>query len=418
MDKPRDKKVARNRKIRRIIYALLVIAAIPLITLGLARLKPAAPSVDGGTLWRGKVERGEMLRQVRGLGTLVPEEIRWIPAATQGRVEKRLIEPGTVVNPDTVIFILSNPELERDALDAETQLKAAQAEYENQRVQLESQRLNQRAQAATVRADYQQARLQAEANEALAKQGLISDLTLKVSKNRAEELQARDQIEQKRLEIGLAAIKAQMSVQQARVDQLKALYELRRKQLGSLRVRAGMHGVLQQLAVEVGQQVTQGQNLARVADPSRLKAQVKIAETQAKDIQIGQRAEIDTRNGVIPGHVIRIDPAAQQGTVTVDVALDGELPKGARPDLSVDGMVELERLTNVLYVPRPASAPENGTISLFKLLPSGKEAVRVPVKLGRSSVSTIEVLDGLQAGDTVILSDTSAYDSYSRIRLN
>jgi HlyD family secretion protein len=418
MDKPRDKKVARNRKIRRIAYILLVVAAIPLITLGLARLKPAAPGVDGGTLWRGKVERGEMLRQVRGIGTLVPEEIRWIPAATQGRVERRLIEPGTVVKPETVIFELSNLELERDALDAETQLKAAEAELANQRVQLESQRLTQQAQSATVRADYNQARLQAEANEVLAKEQLISDLTLKVSKSRAEELKSRDEIERKRLEIAADSTRAQIAVYQARVDQLKALHELRRKQLDSLRVRAGMNGVLQQLAVEVGQQVTQGQNLARVADPARLKAQVRIAETQAKDIQVGQRAEVDTRNGVIEGRVIRIDPAAQQGTVAVDVALDGELPKGARPDLSVDGTVELERLENVLYVQRPASAPENGTISLFKLTPDGKEATRVQVKLGRSSVSTIEILEGLQVGDTVILSDTSAYDSYNRIRLN
>lgn len=418
MDVPRSQSVKRKKRIRQAIYGIVIIAAVSGATVGLAKLKPAAPTIERGTIWPGEVKRGEMLRQVRGIGTLVPEEIRWIPAVTNGRVEKRLVKPGAIVKADTILIELSNPELERDAIDAATQLKAAEAELANQKVQLQSQRLNQQAQAATVRADYQQAKLQAEAFETLAQEGLSSDLNTKQAKSRAEELANRDRIEQERLSIGTESVRAQIAVYQARVDQLKALYELRRKQLDSLKVRAGMSGVLQELPVQVGQQVTAGTNLARVADPSRLKAEVKIAETQAKDIVVGQRAEVDTRNGIVEGRVIRIDPSVQQGTVTVDVSLEGELPKGARPDLSVDGTIELERLNNVLYVQRPAFGQEKSTISLFKIVEGGKEAVRTQVKLGRSSVSTIEVLEGLQVGDQVILSDTSQYDNVNRIRLN
>ncbi|MFN0119162.1 MAG: efflux RND transporter periplasmic adaptor subunit, partial [Blastocatellia bacterium] len=283
---------------------------------------------------------------------------------------------------------------------------------------LQSLRLNQQSQAASVRADYARARLTAEANEQLSKEGLVSDLILKQSKSQADELGARDKIEQQRLDIGVRAIDAQVAVYQARVEQLAALHNLRRKQLDSLKVRAGMSGVVQEVPVQVGQQVTIGTNLARVADPSRLKAEVRIAETQMKDLLIGQRAEIDTRNGIIEGHVMRIDPAAVQGTVLVDVALDAGLPKGARPDMSVEGTVELERLKNVLHVQRPAFGQENSTVSLFKMIEGGKEAVRVKVKFGRTSVSFIEVLEGLNAGDQVILSDTSQYDSVERIRLN
>ncbi|HYE76062.1 MAG TPA: HlyD family efflux transporter periplasmic adaptor subunit, partial [Blastocatellia bacterium] len=350
MDVARSKSVKRNRRIRQIIYGVIALLVICGATVGLARLKPAAPSVDGGTLWRGEVKRGEMLREVRGIGTLVPEEIRWIPATTDGRVEKRLVKPGATVTPDTIIIELSNPIVERDAVDAATQLKAAEAELENQKVQVQSQRLNQQAQAATVRADFQQAKIQAEAYETLSKEGLYSDLQTKQARSRAEELATRDRIEQERLAMGVEAMKSQISVYQARVDQLRALYDLRRRQLDSLKVRAGQNGVLQELPVQVGQQVTAGTNLARVADPLRLKAEVKIAETQAKDIVVGQPAKIDTRNGIVAGRVTRIDPSVQQGTVTVDVSLDEELPKGARPDLSVDGTIELERLDNVLFV--------------------------------------------------------------------
>ncbi|MCS6805933.1 MAG: efflux RND transporter periplasmic adaptor subunit [Acidobacteriota bacterium] len=417
MDIPRPS-VARRKRLRRALYGLIGLGLIVLITVGVSRLKPAPPSVERATVWIDTVKRGPMLRQVRGLGTLVPEEIRWIPAATEGRVERRLVQPGAVVKSDTVLLELSNPELEQAALEAKMQLRAAEAEYTNLRVQLESQLLTQRAQAAAVQAEYHQAKLQAEANEELAKDHLISDLILKLSQVRAEELSTRFEIEQKRLAIMAESVKAQLAVQQARVEQLRALYELRRSQVEALHVRAGTGGVLQQVLVEVGQQVTPGTNLARVADPTRLMAQIRIPETQAKDVQIGQTAAIDTRNGIVPGRVVRIDPAVQNGTVTVDVALEGPLPKGSRPDLSVDGTIEIERLEDVLYVGRPAFGQEKSTVGLFKLINGGREAVRVPVKLGRSSVNTIEILDGLQPGDQVILSDMSAWDAFDRIRLN
>ncbi len=418
MDVPRSDKVKRNKRIRRILYVILTIAIISGATVGLSKLKPAAPSIDAGTVYAGDVVRNEMVRNVRGIGTLVPEEIRWIPATVSGRIEKRNVKPGAVVRADTVLIELSNPEIERDVLDARTQVDAAKAELRNQEVQLQSQRLNQQAQAATVRADFTRSKLQAEANETLAKEGLVSDLILKQSKSQADELATRNRIEQERLEIGTKSIEAQTAVYKARVAQLEALYELRRKQLDSLKVRAGINGVVQEVPVQVGQQVAIGTQLARVADPSRLKAEVKIAETQAKDIAIGQSAQIDTRNGIIEGRVIRIDPGATQGTRTVDVQLNGELPKGAVPDLSVDGTIELERLRDVLNMPRPAFGQENSTISLFKYVEGGREAVRVQVKLGRSSVNKIEILEGLNVGDRVILSDTSQYDSFNRIRLN
>ncbi len=418
MDVPRGKSVARNKKIKRIIYVVVALAAIGGASWALSRLKPAAPSIESGTVWPGEVKRGEMIRNVRGIGTLVPEEIRWIPAVTNGRIEKRHVKPGATVRADTIIIEMSNPELERDALDAFTQLRGAEAELANQKVQLQSSRLTQESQAATVRSDFQQAKMQAERDEILAKEGLTSDLNAKLSRGRAETLGNRDQIEQKRLNIVDDAIKAQVQVYEARVQQYKALYELRRGQLDSLKVRAGVNGVVQEVPIQEGQQVTQGTNLARVIDPTRLKAEVRVAETQTKDLVVGQRAEIDTRNGIIEGRVIRIAPTAQQGTVTVDVELLTELPKGARPDLSVDGTIELERLKDVLYMQRPAFGQAQSQITLFKMLPDGKEAVRVPVKLGRDSVSFIEILEGLNVGDKVILSDTSQYDSVNRIRLN
>jgi HlyD family secretion protein len=313
---------------------------------------------------------------------------------------------------------MSNPELERDVLDAKTQLDGAKADLANQKVQLESARLSQQSQAATVRADYSQAKIDAEAKAQLAKEGLFSELELKKLKSRADELATRDQIEQKRLEISLDAIKSQIMVYESRIQQFTALYELRRRQLDSLKVRAGMSGVVQEIPAQVGQQVAIGTNLARVADPGRLKAEVRIAETQARDIVQGLRAEIDTRNGVIEGRVLRVAPSAQQGTVLIDVALEGDLPRGARPDMGVDGTIEFERLENVLYMQRPAFGQEKGKITLFKIIEGGKEAVRVPVTLGRSSVSTIEIVEGLNVGDQVILSDTSQYDNVNRIRLN
>lgn len=417
MDIPR-KTAARNKKIRRIIYAAVVLAAIPLITLGLSRLKPAAPSVDAGQVWPDVVKRGPMLRSVRGLGTLVPEEIRFIPAASSGRVERRLLQPGTNVSADTVLFELSNPELEQQSMEADSQLASAQAAFENRKVELESTILNQQALAATVQADYSQAKLTAESNESLYKQGLLPELQLKLSRTRAQELSTRNGIEEKRLAINTEALKTQLAVQQALLDQARELAKLRRRQLEELKVRAGISGVLQEVLVQVGQQVEPGTNLARVADPKRLKADVKIAETQAKDIQIGQTAQVDTRNGIVPGRVIRIDPAVINGTVTVDIRLEGELPRGARPDLSVDGTVELEKLDDVLYVGRPAFGTENSTVSLFRYDADGKTADRVQVKFGRSSVNQIEILEGLRVGDKVILSDTSQWDNVNRIRLN
>jgi len=409
---------ARERRIRRIIYGAAGLVAIALITLGLSRLKPAAPSVERGTVWIDTVKRGPMLRQVRGLGTLVPEDIRWIPATTEGRVERIVLKPGTTVKPDSVIIELSNPQLELQALEAESQLRAAEAQHTELKVRLESQRLDQAAAAARVQAEYHQAKMRADTDSELAEQGLIADLTVKLSKVTAEELANRNQIEQKRLDIAGEAVEAQLAVQRAQVEQARALARLRRSQVAALRVRPGMSGVLQLVPVEVGQQVAPGTNLARVAEPGHLKAVIRVAETQAKDVQLGQLASIDTRNGVVEGKVARIDPAAQNGTVTVDVALEGELPKGARPDLSVDGTIELERLDDVIYVGRPAQGQSDSMIGLFKLEEDGVGANRVKVKLGRSSVNTIEIVEGLQPGDQVILSDTSAWDAFDRIRLN
>jgi len=394
---------------------ILVVAGI---TLGLSKLKPAAPTVEKNTVWVDQVKRGLMLRQVRGNGTLVPEVIQWIPATTEGRVEKILILPGTVVTANSVLLELSNPELEVALRDAQLQLNAAQAEYENLKAQLESQKMDQEAAAAKVQSDYVEASLRAEADETLAKDGLVPQITLKISKAKAEEQKLIYELEKKRLNVNANSMKAQLNVQRTKVDQMQAQYDLRRNQVEALKVKAGTDGVLQQLPVEVGQRVSPGTNLARVAQPEHLKAELKIAETQAKDILIGQEASIDTRNGVIPGHVTRIDPAVQNGTVTVDVALDGPLPKGARPDLTVDGTVELERLENVLYVGRPASGQDDSTITLFKLDKNGADAQRIKVKLGRSSVNTIEILDGLGEGDSVILSDMSQWDSFDRVRLN
>jgi HlyD family secretion protein len=396
---------------------LVFIAALVVTTVGLSKLKPAAPSVDKGTLLIDTVKRGLMLLQVHGLGTLVPEEIRWIPASTQGRVDKRLVLPGTTVKADTIILELSNPDVEQAYVDAELQLKAAEADLTNLRVQLNTDLLNQRAAAEQVLSAYRQAKLQADMDTQLAKEGLQSNLLLKRSLLVAQELKTRSEIEEQRLAIREESDKARLAAQQSQVDQKRALYDLRKKQLDSLKVRAGVDGVLQLLPVDVGQQVTIGTNLARVANPHRLKAEVRIAETQAKDIQIGQVAFIDTRNGIMPGRVSRIDPSVVNGTRTVDVVLEGPLPQGAVPDLSVDGTIEIARLPEVVYVGRPVQGQSNSTVGLFKVSEDGSEAVRVQVKLGRSSVNTIEIVDGLKVGDRVILSDMSAQDAVDRIRL-
>lgn len=412
--------IARKKRIRAAIIAAAVLAGIAAISFGLSRLEPAAPSVTRATVWTDTVKRGEMIRQVRGPGTLVvvPEAIRWVSARTRGRVDRRVLLPGTEVRPDAVILELSNPELEQELLDAEFQLRGQEAELADLAVRLESQLLNQKSLAATVASEYNQAKLQAKADERLHDENLIGELILKRSQVRAEELATRNDLEQQRLQIASASADAQLAAKRATVAQFRALYELRRSQIEALTVRAGIEGVLQEVVVEVGQEVTPGANLARVAQPDKLKAQLRIAETQAKDIEFGQKAVVDTRNGLIDGKVIRIDPAVQEGTVTVDVALLGELPRGSRPDLSVDGTIELERLDDVLYVGRPAYGQSNSTIGLFALGEDGQTAARRQVRLGRSSVNTIEVVSGLAEGDEVILSDTSAWDAYDRIRLN
>jgi HlyD family secretion protein len=408
---------ARAKKIRRIAYGTVGVILIAGVTVGLSRLRPAAPTVDAATIWPDTVKRGPMLREVHGLGTLIPEDIRWIPAQTDSRVDRIVLRPGAIVKPDSIIVELSDPQLQRDALDAEYQLRGAEADYENLKVQVHSDLLNQRAAAASVRSDYEQAKLQHEVDDQLQKEGLAADVTAKLSKVRAEQLAIRTQLEDERTKNAEETAKTRLAAQQSRVDQQKALYNLRHSQLEALHVRAGINGVLQLVPVEVGQRVTPGANVARVADPKKLKAEIKIAETQAKDVAIGQKATIDTRNGIVAGRVSRIDPSVQNGTVTVDVAIDDPLPQGARPDLSVDGTVELENLRDVLYVGRPVHGQADSTIGLFKIVNDGAEAVRVNVKLGRSSVTTIEILQGLQVGDKVILSDMSAVDNFDRIRL-
>jgi HlyD family secretion protein len=417
MDIQRPSSVARNKKIRRIIIGVVALVVVALITVALSRLKPAAPTIDSGTAYIDTVKRGPMVRQVRGLGTLVPEDIRWIPAATDGRVERIVVYPGTPVTPDTVILELVNPTQSQLLLEAEQQLKAADAQYTNLQVTVANDLLAQEAAASAVRADYRQAKLQAESDAELAKEGLASVLTTKLSQVRSDNLGVRDQIEQKRFMAMRDSAQSRFAVQQAEVDRLRALVGLRRSQVSQLHVRAGITGMLQQVPVEVGQQVGPGTNLARVADQGHLKAQLKIAETQAKDIVIGQIASIDTRNGIIAGRVSRIDPAVQNGTVTVDVALQGELPKGARPDLSVDGTIELERLNDILYVGRPTYGQEQSVIQLFKVDEDGVNCTRTKIAIGKTSVNTVEVKSGLKQGDRVILSDMSQYDAFDRVRL-
>ena len=418
MDKPIKKSFRRGRRTRIVVLAALGLIAISVITFGVSRLKPAAPSLERATALIETVKRGPMLRDVHGTGTLVAEDIRVIAASTAGRVERVLVHPGTPVNPKTILVELSNPELQQSAVDTEYQLRAAEAEQKNLKVRLESDRMTQEAAAATVRSEYQQAKLQLDADQELAKQGVLPALSLNLSRVRTEDLANRYQIEQKRLEVRKRSEEAQLAAQQARNSQLQALLKLKQEQVQTLRVAAGTSGVLQQMTAEEGQQVVPGTNLARVVEPQHLKAELKIAETQVKDIQIGQKAQIDTRNGIIPGHVSRMDPAAQQGTFTVDVALEGALPPGAAPDLTVDGTVELERLDDVIYISRPAFGQAQSTIKMFKLGDDGQTAARVQVKLGRSSVSAVEILEGLQPGDRVIISDTSSMDAFDHIRLN
>jgi RND family efflux transporter MFP subunit len=396
--------------------ALVAVAAVAFFVV---RLKPAVPSVERSAIWTDTVKRGPLVRQVRGPGTLVPREdrIRLIPAETEATVVRIRVLPGAKVTPDTVLMDLVDPTLTQQLLDAQLTLKGAEADYQNTRAKVESDLMTQRAGAATVGADQQQAALQAQTDKSLYDLGVISGLTYSASKGKSDELKERDDLEKQRLKLNQATITTQLAVSQAKVEQAKAMLALKQKQLDALSVKAGIDGVLVDLPHQVGEHVAPGITLAKVVQPDQLKASLKIAETQARDIQIGQPAEIDTHNGVIPGKVQRIDPAVQNGTVTVDVELAGALPQGARPDLSVDGTIDLDRMADVVYVGRPALGNENSTISLFRLSADGTTAVKVPVKVGRASVNSIQVLEGLQPGDTVVLSDMSRWDANDRLRI-
>lgn len=405
------------KRIRRIVYGTASLILVGGVTYGLSTLRPAPPGVDRNTIWSDTVRRGPMVREVRGLGILVPDDIRWIAAQTEAHVERWILRPPAPVKPNSVIMELSDPTVQKDAVDAEYQFKGAQADYENLKVQVESDLMSQKANEASVRSDYEQANLQHNTDVKLANEGLTSRVVEQQSRVKAEQLAIRLQLETERTKIARDSANAKLAAQQARVEQMRALFNLKESQLDALHVRAGVDGVLQLLSVDVGQHVIPGTNLARVADPRKLRAEIKIAETQAKDVVPGQKASVDTRNGIVNGHVSRIDPSVINGTVTVDVTLDDDLPAGARPDLSVDGTIILENLRDVLYVGRPVHGESDSTIGLFKLDANGAEAQRVNVKLGRSSVNTIEILDGLKVGDKVILSDMSAVDQYERIRL-
>ena len=408
---------AKAKKIKRAAYVIVAVVVIAGVTLGLSRLKPAAPSVDKGTVWTDTVKRGPMLREVRGLGTLVPLDIHWIAALTTARVDKIVIRPGHLVEPSTVILEMSDPAVAQSLIDAQFQFKGAEADLANLRVQVNSELMNQKAIEAGVRSDYEQTKLQHDVDVKLFKEGIYADVTQQLSQVKEDQLKIRLDLETERTRVAADSAQARLQAQQAHLEQARAMYDLRKSQAEALHVRAGITGVLQLLPVDVGQSVAVGTNIARVADPKKLKAEVKIAETQAKDIVIGQTATIDTRNGIVNGHVIRIDPSVVNGTVTVDVGIDDPLPLGARADLSVDGTITLENLKDVLYVGRPVHGQTDATISLFKVMPDDSDAERVNVKLGRNSVNTVEILSGLKVGDKVILSDMSQWDNVDRIRL-
>jgi multidrug efflux pump subunit AcrA (membrane-fusion protein) len=405
----------RGRK--RLLYSVLAVAAIVLATLGLHGLKPAAPRVDRSAVYIDSVVRGPLVIEVRGPGTLVPEHIRYISAVTAGRVERRLAEAGQEVKAETVLLVLSNPDVQLEALESERQLTVTRADQVNLRADLASQRLNQEAQVAEAKSAYLDARRNAEAAESLAAKELIAANEASRARDRVQELETRYKVEQERLQVITQAADSQLALQQAQVDRLRDVNQFQRGRVRSMVVTAGANGTLQELPLEVGQWAQSGATLARIVEPGRLKAVLRIPETQAKDVTIGQPAAIDTRNGIARGKVMRIDPAVQNGTVTVDASLEGELPRGARPDLSVDGTIQVERLDNVLHLGRPAFGQTGGTVGLFKLTPDGKDAVRTTVRLGRTSVNSVEILGGLQAGDKVIISDMSRWDGVERVRV-
>ncbi|MBZ4422634.1 HlyD family efflux transporter periplasmic adaptor subunit [Myxococcus sp. RHSTA-1-4] len=413
MDIPKAKKKTRKPW----VLAIGGACALILVTVGLSRLKPAAPSVERASVWLDTVKRGPMVRQVKGAGTLVPEYIRWLTADTAGRVERIHVRPGATVTADTLLMELANPDVQLQALEAERQLASAQAELIRMRTELETQRLAQEAAVASLTAESADASRRATANSVLREKELIGDLEARQISEKAGELSRRLELERKKLNVVATNMKDQLAAQQGQVERLKAVAQFRRTQVESMKVRAGEDGVLQELPLELGQWVTPGVLLAKVVKPERLKAELRIAETQARDIQPGLKALVDTRNGVVEGTVARVAPAASQGTVRVEVSLPAELPRGSRPDLTVEGTVELERLADVLSVGRPAGAQPNGTMALFRLMPGSDEAIRVPVQLGRGSVNAVEVVQGLQEGDQVVLSDMAAWDAVERVRL-
>ncbi len=415
MDIPRPE-LKRQKRLRQIGIAVVVAASVAVTTFVLARLEPAAPSVARASVWVDTVHEGEMLRQVRGPGTLVPREILWVAAQAEGRVERVLVRPGAEVEPDTVLVEMSNPDLAQTTDEARYELEAAEAGLAEMELQLKTQQLDQRAALAAARTEYESARLQAEAEKEAG--NVVPALVYQRSELLAEQRKVQVEIEQERVDQFAATMDAQIKARRARVAQVQNAYERRLAQVESLRVRAGLAGVVQEVMVEAGQRLPVGANIARVARPDDLQAELRIPETQARDVQLGQLVAVDTRNGIVEGRVARIDPAVSAGTVQVDVELTGKLPQGARPDLSVDGTIEIERLPRVLYTGRPAYGQPNSTISLFKVVEDGRYAVRVPVEVGRTSVNAVEVVQGLSPGDEVILSDTSAWDDNDRIRLN
>jgi HlyD family secretion protein len=425
------KGAGKRRLIKRIVIGVVLLGCVGGGTYAVSKLKPAVPTVERSTIWPDTVKKGDMLRQVRGLGTLVPEDVLWIPAPVDGRIIKINVRAGAAMRPDTVILELENPDVELDAVKAEFDLKAAEAELTNLRVTLASNTFDKKAAAATVNSDYVQAKLAADRDKQLEKAGLVPDLTMQLSSTKAAELATRNDIEESRLKIIDQSTVAQIEAQKVKVDQFRAIYALKKKQVDDLKVRAGYTGILQQLGasaaagatatappLEVGQKVTAGTILAKIAQQDKLKADLKITETEAKDIRLGQPAEIDTRNGIIPGKVIRIDPASINGTVTVDVQLLGALPDGARPDLSVDGTIELEKLHDVLYISRPVFGQPNSDATIFLIQKDGQNCVRTKVKFGKASVNAIEIVGGLRLGDQVILSDMNQWDNHNEIKLN
>jgi HlyD family secretion protein len=417
MDIARPESVLRNKRRKQMIFGALTILVIAGITMGVYRLKPALPTVEAGNVWPDTVKRGSMVIQRRGLGTLVPLDIRWLPAQTDATVERILIWPGTKVKADSIIMELSNSQVQQEYEDAVLQLKSAEADYQNTKVKVEGDLLSLKAEAATVKSGYDDAKTLADANKGLAEIGVLSKQALDSSIGKEREMAIRNKIELDRIDMNTKVIATQLAVQQAKIDQMRALVDLKRKHLEGLKLRAGIDGVLNELPVQVGQRLVAGTTLAKVANPNLLKAELKIPETQAKDIAEGQYAEIDTHNGIIKGSVMRKDPAVINGTVTVDVKLDGPLPTGAIADLSVDGTVTLETINNVLYTGRPAFGQEKSVVGMFKFDPDGKTASRVQVEVGRSSVQSVEIIRGLKEGDRVILSDMSRYDGVNQIRL-